>query len=86
MKFGDKVRKYRLENGWEIEDLARKTGLSVSAIKLYEYGKRRNPLNVAKTALAAAFQIPPSMLDDDDDRPEVPIIESIKRRNNHGTT
>lgn len=65
MTFGQKVRKYRLEKNWEIEDLAKITGLSESAIKLYEYGIRKNPLPVAKMALASAFKIKPSQLDDD---------------------
>ena len=65
MKFGDKVRKYRLENKWSVEDLARITGLSVSAIKMYEYGLRTKPLSVAKMALAGAFKVHPSMLEDD---------------------
>lgn len=65
MKFGDKVRKYRLENKWSIEDLARMTGLSESAIKMYEYGLRTSPLPVAKMALAGAFKVHPSMLEDD---------------------
>lgn len=65
MTFGQKVRKYRLERHWDITDLAKITGLSESAIKLYEYGIRKNPLPVAKMALASAFKVKPSQLDDD---------------------
>lgn len=65
MTFGQKVRKYRLERHWDITDLAKITGLSESAIKLYEYGIRKNPLPVAKMALASAFKVKPFMLDDD---------------------
>lgn len=64
MRFGDKVRKYRLERGLDIEELAKLTGLSESAIRLYEYNLR-NPLPVSKTALARVFKIEPNMLDDD---------------------
>lgn len=46
-------------------ELARLTSLSESAIKLYECGERKNPLPVAKMALAVAFRVKPSDLDDD---------------------
>lgn len=65
MTFGEKVRKYRTERGWTMAELARFTSLSESAIKLYECGERKNPLPVAKMALAVAFKVKPSDLDDD---------------------
>jgi len=65
MTFGQKVRKYRLERKLDVSDLAKITGLSESAIRLYEYGHRKHPLPVAKMALASAFKVKPSMLDDD---------------------
>jgi transcriptional regulator with XRE-family HTH domain len=71
MTFGQKVRKYRLERKLDVSDLAKITGLSESAIKLYEYGIRKNPLPVAKMALASAFKVKPSELDDDREENDV---------------
>ncbi len=71
MTFGQKVRKYRLERKLDVSDLAKITGLSESAIKLYEYGYRKKPLPVAKMALASAFKVKPSELDDDREENDV---------------
>ncbi|MBR0340772.1 MAG: helix-turn-helix transcriptional regulator [Oscillospiraceae bacterium] len=65
MTFGQKVRKYRLERRLDVSDLSKITGLSESAIKMYEGGFRKTPLPVAKMALASAFKVKPSELDDD---------------------
>ena len=65
MTFGQKVRKLRTDKDLTIAELSKLTGLSESAIKLYELGERRNPLPVAKMALASALHVKPSQLDDD---------------------
>lgn len=65
MRFGEKLKKIREDKGWEREELARLTGLSVDAIKSYELGYRKNPYPVIKFALASALKVKPSQLDDD---------------------
>lgn len=63
--FGQKVRFYRIKRGLSITELSKLTGLSESAIKLYECGERKHPIPVAKMALASAFKVKPSELDGD---------------------
>ena len=40
MTVGDKIRKYRLEQGYTQKELAIKAGLSESAVRNYELGNR----------------------------------------------
>lgn len=65
MTFGQKLRTFRIEKGMTVAELAKFTGLSESAIKMYESGERKTPLPVAKMALASALRCKPSDLDDD---------------------
>lgn len=65
MTFGEKLRKRREGIGYTREELGRLTSLSVPAIAAYELGERKNPLPVAKFALASALKCKPSDLDDD---------------------
>lgn len=69
--FGQKVRFYRTKRGLSISELSKLTGLSESAIKLYECGERKHPIPVAKMALASAFKVKPSELDDDREENDV---------------
>ncbi len=64
MTFGEKVKMYRTQKGWTLEELSKLTGLSVQAISAYETGKNR-PLPVSKMAIASALHVKPSALDDD---------------------
>lgn len=65
MKFKDKLHMYRMQRGLTMEELAALTGLSQQAISMYETGKRKSPLPVAKNSLARALKIKPELLDDD---------------------
>ena len=65
MTFGKKLRKLREERGYTREELGKLTSLSVPTITAYELGERKNPLPVAKFALASALRCKPSDLDDD---------------------
>ena len=65
MTFGEKVRMYREQRGLTGEELGRLTGLTQQAISAYENGVSKNPLPVAKMALASALRVKPSQLDDD---------------------
>lgn len=65
MTFGEKLRKYREERGWEREDLEAISKVSAKTIKAYELGYRKKPYPAFKMALASALKVKPSQLDDD---------------------
>lgn len=65
MTFGEKVHKLRTERGLTMDELSRMTGIAQQTISSYETGWRGNPRPVNKFALARAFHVKPSELDDD---------------------
>lgn len=56
-EIGEMIRTRRMSRGWTQDDLARITGVTASAIGLFENGKRR-PKDEVADAIADAFNIP----------------------------
>lgn len=59
MGVGEKIKELRKKNNLKLEELAEKTGLSISYISLIERGLK-NPSLKALERIAKAFNLPPS--------------------------
>lgn len=59
MGVGEKIKELRKKNNLKLEELAEKTGLSISYISLIERGLK-NPSLKALEKIAKAFKLPPS--------------------------
>ncbi len=56
--FGLKIRQFRLEQGWNFEDLSRETGISISYLNEIEKGKKfPKPTNCLKLAEALGLSV-----------------------------
>lgn len=55
--FSKKLKTYRKTNGLSLQELSRKTNLSISYLSLLENGKRKNPSLDTLDKLATIFEI-----------------------------
>jgi transcriptional regulator with XRE-family HTH domain len=56
--FGEKLKQLRLERGWTLEQLAARSGLSISHISSLERGTRTKPSFRVAVRLAQALDVP----------------------------
>lgn len=56
MMFGMRIALLRASNGWSQTELARRIGVSASAVGMYEQGRREPPLNLV-VRLAQEFSV-----------------------------
>ena len=76
MPVGDKIRKYRLEQGYTQKELAIKAGLSESAVRNYELGNRTASQNQLEK-IANALKISPFALSDPNFDTYISVMHSL---------
>lgn len=67
MKFGEKLRKYRLENGLTQSELAKQAGINVNTISNYESGKTYPQNREVYSILAQILGVNPDHLHNEND-------------------
>lgn len=67
MKFGEKLRKYRLENGLTQSELAKQAGINVNTISNYESGKTYPQNREVYSFLAQILGVNPDHLHNEND-------------------
>ncbi|MCS7202576.1 MAG: helix-turn-helix transcriptional regulator [Dictyoglomus sp.] len=80
MNIGDKIRKIRKQKNLTLEELSKKTGLSLSYISLIERGLK-NPSLKALEKIAECLDISPSIFFREEDIDEKESIEVFLRAN-----
>ncbi|MCX7845808.1 MAG: helix-turn-helix transcriptional regulator [Dictyoglomaceae bacterium] len=80
MNIGNKIRKLRKEKNLTLEELSKKTGLSLSYISLIERGLK-NPSLKALEKIAECFGINPAIFFKEEDINEKESIEVFLRAN-----
>ena len=76
MKFGEKLRKFRLDKGLEQSELAKAAGIHVNTISNYESGKTYPKNRATYTTLATILGVDPSELHNEDDE----FVESAQEK------
>lgn len=76
MTVGDKIRKYRLEQGYTQKELAIKAGLSESAVRNYELGNRTASQDQLEK-IANALKISPFALADPNFDTYISVMHSL---------
>ena len=76
MTVGDKIRKYRLEQGYTQKELAIKAGLSESAVRNYELGNRTASQDQLEK-IASALKISPFALADPNFDTYISVMHSL---------
>ena len=76
MKIGEKIRKFRTENGLSQKELAKMAGLSEPAIRNYELGNR-TPSDKQIDAIAGALDISPFAISDPDIESYIGVMHTL---------
>lgn len=76
MKMGEKIRKFRTENGLSQKELAKMAGLSEPAIRNYELGNR-TPSDKQIDAIAGALDISPFAISNPDIESYIGVMHTL---------
>lgn len=75
MKFADRLKELRKENGWTQDELAEKLGISRSAVGMYEQGRREPDFEMLDLA-ADVFDVSVGFMTGGPERGSYPRLEA----------